>query len=151
MHSIASAVVEPLSTPPIDEVERLRATLPAPLRRQLRRARELGAPASGERLSTAIKAIDRLLPGGLPRGRLVEIVGRRSSGRFSLVLSTLAAVTGTGDCAALVDLGDGLDARADGTEGRFGLLTPAAATARWPPPRAATASPRPLTAGATGA
>ena len=54
-------------------------------------------------------ALDRLLDGGLPRGQLVELVGGRSSGRFSTLLAVLAAATSTGEAAALVDLGDGLD------------------------------------------
>lgn len=112
MSAPATAAARPLSGAPAGDLERLRSTLPAPLRRRLRRARELTAPAAGERFSTAVAAVDRLLRGGLPRGRLVEIVGRRSSGRFSLLLSTLATVTGAGSYAALVDLGDGLDARA---------------------------------------
>lgn len=61
-------------------------------------------PASAE--------IADLLAGGLPRGRLVEMVGGRSSGRFSAVLATLAAATAAGEAAALVDLGDGLDPQA---------------------------------------
>src|SRR5512143_1726070 len=47
--------------------------------------------------------------GGLPRGTLVEVVGRRSSGRFALALAALAAATQAGESAALVDLGDQLD------------------------------------------
>jgi hypothetical protein len=39
----------------------------------------------------------------------VELHGGRSSGRFSAVLAALAAATGVGESAALVDLGDGLD------------------------------------------
>ncbi|MCP4200541.1 MAG: DNA recombination/repair protein RecA [bacterium] len=53
--------------------------------------------------------MDRSLTGGLPRGCLIEVTGRNSSGRFSLVLSTLAATTAAGDVAAFVDLGDSLD------------------------------------------
>lgn len=60
-------------------------------------------------LPTAVPELDRLLGEGLPRGHLVELVGRSSSGRFSLVLAILAATTGAGDVAALVDLGDHLD------------------------------------------
>ena len=62
-----------------------------------------------ERLATGLDPLDRLLPGGLPRGRLVELSGRRSSGRFSIGLSALASVTSTGEPAALVDLGEHLD------------------------------------------
>lgn len=60
-------------------------------------------------LPTAVPELDRLLEGGLTRGRLVELVGERSSGRFSLALALLAAATQAGEAAALVDLGDGLD------------------------------------------
>jgi hypothetical protein len=62
-----------------------------------------------EHLATGLDPLDRLLPGGLPRGRLVELSGRRSSGRFSIGLSALASVTSTGEPAALVDLGEHLD------------------------------------------
>lgn len=55
--------------------------------------------------------LDGLLGGGLRRGTLTELVGWGSSGRFSLVLGTLAAVTARGEAAALVDLGDALDPR----------------------------------------
>jgi hypothetical protein len=98
------------------------AALDALLTRQLRSARELGrahaeaaaitAAARLEPLITAVPAVDELLAGGLPRGRMVEIVGARSSGRFSAVLAALAAVTRAGEAAALVDLGDGLDPQA---------------------------------------
>src|SRR5262249_54169160 len=57
----------------------------------------------------ALPALDRLLAGGLPRGQLVELVGGRSSGRFSAVLAVLAAATSVGEAAGLVDLGDHLD------------------------------------------
>jgi hypothetical protein len=71
-----------------------------------RRQREAESP---DLLPTACPELDRLLAGGLPRGHLVELVGGRSSGRFSLTLSLLAAVTRAGEVAAFVDLGDGLD------------------------------------------
>lgn len=62
-------------------------------------------------LVTTVPAVDSLLSGGLARGRLVELVGRRSSGRFSTALATLAAATSTGEAAALIDLGDSLHPR----------------------------------------
>ena len=62
-----------------------------------------------EQLPTACDAFDRLLEGGLRRGTMVELIGQRSSGRFSLVLSALAAATGRGEAAALIDLGDAFD------------------------------------------
>ena len=65
--------------------------------------------AGGEPLATRVESLDRLLAGGLPKGTLVELTGRRSSGRFSIGLATLAAVTSRGESAALVDLGNHLD------------------------------------------
>jgi hypothetical protein len=63
-------------------------------------------------LPTGLALLDRLLAGGLPRGRLTELVGRRSSGRFSVVLAALASATSVGDAAALVDRGNHLDPQA---------------------------------------
>ena len=60
-------------------------------------------------LPTGCEGLDRLLGGGLPRGALVEMSGRASSGRFSIALSALAATTQTGEAAALVDPGDHFD------------------------------------------
>jgi len=54
-------------------------------------------------------ALDKLLTGGLPQGQLVELIGLRSSGRFSTILSSLASATSAGEAAALVDLGDAFD------------------------------------------
>lgn len=45
----------------------------------------------------------------MPRGQLVELVGSRTSGRFSTLLAVLGGATSVGEAAALVDLGDGLD------------------------------------------
>jgi hypothetical protein len=56
-----------------------------------------------------MERLDGLLDGGFPRGRLSELVGPRTSGRTRILLGTLAAVTGCGGWAALVDVADGLD------------------------------------------
>lgn len=61
---------------------------------------------------TGLATVDALLGGGLARGRLTELVGRRSSGRFSVVLSALASATSCGEAAALVDRGSHLDPHA---------------------------------------
>lgn len=97
-------------------LRRLRSVLPQDLQRHIRSARELDRDLREARhaesealLPTAVPALDRLLDGGLPRGQLVELVGPRTSGRFSTVLATLAAATGVGEAAALIDLGDALD------------------------------------------
>jgi hypothetical protein len=96
-------------------LQRLRAALPPPLQGRLGSARELArlrAEAERQPLPTAWPAFDRLLAGGLPRGQLVELHGAHgahSSGRFSAVLTALAAATGVGEAAGLVDLGDHLN------------------------------------------
>lgn len=98
-----------------DALDRIRSALPEELRDRVATARELGRRREREdprdTLATAFAPLDRLLEGGLPRGRLVELVGRRSSGRLSTLLTALAAATRRGEAAALVDLGDGLDPR----------------------------------------
>jgi hypothetical protein len=103
-----------LEAGPVSTLQRVRSALPEELRGRLRSARELDRTLRDEAeehppLVTAVPALDRLLDGGLPRGHLVELVGSRTSGRFSTLLSALAAATGTGEAAALVDLGDALD------------------------------------------
>lgn len=92
------------------------------LRRAVFRARDLVAdapvtPGEDDLLPCCIPDADRLLGGGLARGEVVEVVGRRSSGRFSLVLSLLAAATHAGESVALVDLGDQLDPQTAETAG----------------------------------
>lgn len=91
--------------------QRVRSSLPPELRHRVRSARELGrnrhSETSGDLFPTPLAPLNRLLDGGLPRGGLVELVGRRSCGAFSTLLSTLSAVTQGGRIAALVDLGDG--------------------------------------------
>lgn len=108
---------ETLMEPPAGRVAwHLRPPLSEALRSRLRSARELQRrlqEAAGEgAFPTAMPAFDRLLDGGLPRGQLVELVGSRTSGRFSILLAVLAAGTSVGEAAALVDLGDGLDPEA---------------------------------------
>ena len=80
---------------------------------KLTRASDLPSPSSRrEALPTRVPALDRLLEGGLPRGGCIEITSRRSAGRFSIGLSTLAAATSSGEATALVDLGGHLDPQA---------------------------------------
>ena len=90
--------------------------LPDELRNSLHRASDLIRKRRTELredpLPTSLTALDRLLGGGLPRGELVELVGRGSCGRFAALLTTLRAVTGAGEAAALVDQGAQLDPQA---------------------------------------
>ena len=56
---------------------------------------------------TTLAAIDILLDGGLPRGKMTEISGRGA--RFPVVVATLASATSIGEAAALIDIGDAFD------------------------------------------
>jgi len=76
---------------------------------ELERAIErLGArpAASGAVASTGLPALDALLPGGgLPRGRVVEWLGPRSSGKTALLRAGLARLRGAGESVAWIDAG----------------------------------------------
>ena len=92
---------------------------PVPLRSQAVEAllRDLGNrvqrgvdPAEpAARCPTGVASIDRLLGGGVPRGRLSEISGAASSGRTSLALSLLARTTRRGEVVAWIDTADRFD------------------------------------------
>jgi len=107
-------LVEP---PPLpnqrEEVARLRRSLEATVAARISSGSELILALEKndrhELVPTTIDAFDRLLEGGLARGRMTEIAGRRSSGRFSLVHAALTSTTSMGEAAALVDLGDHFD------------------------------------------
>jgi hypothetical protein len=90
--------------------------LPDELRSSLLRASDLirkrRAELCEDPLPTSLAGLDHLLGGGLPRGEMVELVGRGSCGRFAALLATLRAVTGAGEAAALVDQGAQLDPQA---------------------------------------
>jgi RecA/RadA recombinase len=101
----------------LEKLATLEAAFPPGLK--ILRASEMPPPRKVSLLSTGVGRLDALLSGGLPRGRLVEIAGRRSSGRFAVALSALSAATRAGENAAFVDLGDHLDpqeARAAGAD-----------------------------------
>jgi len=91
----------------------LRAALGPSIAAKVRSGAELLRSAanngSTSMIPTTLDAVDALLGGGLRRGKLVELVSRRASGRFSIVLSALAAATSMGEAAALIDLGDHFD------------------------------------------
>jgi hypothetical protein len=64
---------------------------------------------SRPRFASGLAAIDALLGGGFPRGRLCEVAGTASSGRTSLALALLARATRAGEFCAVVDAADGFD------------------------------------------
>lgn len=99
--------------------ERDPKALLAQLRREgvLRTAREVGAQRGCSVLSTGVERFDRAFGGGLPRGRVVELVGPLSSGRTAFLLQVLAAATSRGEQTALIDPADAFDAAAAAAAG----------------------------------
>ncbi len=65
-------------------------------------------PEPVRRLSSGVAALDAILHGGFPRGRISELVGPFSSGKTSLVVTLLAAATRGGEVVACVDVADAL-------------------------------------------
>jgi len=94
----------------------LRSSLPPEVQHALCRASELERRLRDrlrqDPLATGLTLLDRLLGGGLPRGALVELVGRGSCGRLAILLAALGGVSAAGELVALVDLGSQLDPRA---------------------------------------
>ncbi len=60
-------------------------------------------------IRTGHSRADQALEGGWPRGHFSELSGPPSAGRTSLLVGTLAAATGGGELAALVDAADRFD------------------------------------------
>jgi RecA/RadA recombinase len=83
----------------------------AALRHLVRPADQTAALEPARLAPTGLATLDELLGGGLPRGRMSELRGSRSSGRTALALAALGAATARGEAAALVDVGGALDAR----------------------------------------
>jgi hypothetical protein len=71
------------------------------------RGREL--TRKDRRLGSNLLPINDLLGGGIPRGRISEIVGPQSSGKTSIAASFIAAATQRGETVAVVDLDDAFD------------------------------------------
>ena len=108
-------------------------TLPAALAERVRAGAAPGDADALPRLATGIDALDALLGGGFPRGRVSEITGPLSSGRTSLALALLAAATRAGEIAAVVDAADAFDPdvrRRRGRRSRARAVGASAASAR---------------------
>ena len=61
------------------------------------------APPAGPAWPTGVAALDTALGGGIPRGRLTELVGPRASGRATLARRVVAQVLKSGAWVAIVD------------------------------------------------
>lgn len=68
----------------------------------------LTTPEPVRRVPGGIAAVDALLGGGVPRGRISEVLGPPSCGKTALILSLLATATRRGEVVACVDLADAL-------------------------------------------
>lgn len=62
-----------------------------------------GSTIASRTLATGWSELDALCAGGLPRGRVSEIVGAASSGKTALALATAAHATAQGHLVAFVD------------------------------------------------
>ena len=60
-------------------------------------------------VSTGLSELDAAMGGGWRLGEISEVVGARSTGRTAVLVATLAAATGRGELAALVDAWDRFD------------------------------------------
>ncbi len=96
--------------------KRLEATVAAIQRRWGTKAlsrgeRELRPTAAVPHISTSFPSLDKALAetGGIPRGRLTEILGAPTSGMATLALKIMASAQAEGETAAYVDLGRTFD------------------------------------------
>src|SRR5689334_7668832 len=69
----------------------------------LMRLGSVEAPAASV-LPTGLPDLDRVLGGGWPRGRIVEVFGPEASGVSTLLLHAIAAAQKGGGISALIDL-----------------------------------------------
>lgn len=75
-----------------------------------RAIRRQGAWSGVTRLPTGFPELDSALGGGLPRGRITEIVGRPTAGTVTLALKAVTQVQAQGEAAVYLDLGRTFDA-----------------------------------------
>jgi hypothetical protein len=111
------------------------------LRRALAQKTQGMAAEQPRPLPTELPLIDAALQGGLPRGKLIELVG--GAGKMAFTLLALAAATQRGELCALVDCDDSLDVR---TAARVGVVLERLLWVRLPSPDDAPAAPGPALA-----
>jgi len=90
------------------------AHTPAPLPPVLEGLRQASArwvrrERARARLTSGVEALDGLLGGGWPQGKVGELVGPASSGRSAAAAATVAAATARGEVAAWLDAADAFD------------------------------------------
>src|SRR2546429_2265060 len=74
-------------------------------------------PEPIRRLATGLSGLDRTLGGGLPRGRVVELAGQRSTGRTGLACAVAAHATQAGETIPWIDVDDAPEPAAVGAAG----------------------------------
>jgi hypothetical protein len=74
-------------------------------------------PDALARLPTGLPLLDDALGGGLPRGRITELAGPRSTGRTGLACAIAARATAAGETIAWIDPADALDPEAAAATG----------------------------------
>ena len=84
---------------------------PAPTLEGLREAsdRWVRRERARPRLTSGVVALDALLGGGWPQGKVGELAGPDSSGRSGVAAATVAAATTRGEVVAWLDAADALD------------------------------------------
>lgn len=86
----------------------LRLQVETTLATRIPAALSLKIKQSPELFPTGISEIDTAVGGGIPRGNITEISGSASTGKTSLCLAAVAAITQTGAACAWVDVSDSL-------------------------------------------
>src|SRR5579863_7086942 len=61
------------------------------------------------RLTCGVAPVDRLIGGGIVRGRISEIIGNSGAGKTSLAAAFAASITARGEVAAWIDVDGGFD------------------------------------------
>jgi hypothetical protein len=86
----------------------LRVQIEATLANRVPAALSFKIKQSPELFPTGIAGADAILDGGIPRGSITEISGSTSTGKTSLALSIIAAITQSGAACAWVDVSNAL-------------------------------------------
>jgi hypothetical protein len=124
----SKAILEAKITPEVKELLEITGVF---------RGREL--TRKERRLTCGIAPVDRLIGGGIVRGRVSEIIGNPGAGRTSLAAAFAASVTARGEVAAWIDTGGGFDPASIAAAGvdlarMLWVAMPANASTRWERP-----------------